>query len=290
MDALHVWGALLPFNWVVKPAGTVFPYFCSVVKEGDGPVSVRFLMLEGRQTMHDYVRTRADPNFGFYSSPLEFPRLELVIIRSGGAKLFRYDTGFMPVEAAGAQRELAAKILWESYGLLMRVEADPKLPMKFADEKAVFARVEDPDGSWRDAPLEIPDPRPHVEKVTFDKADIKRAQDLPFASDAVLDVDFRLVRGEQTNDAPRPRTVYQLVALDPSAKKTVFDFRVSISSDGGIRGLWESMPPQVLRSMIATGRIAGEIRVKSARVFRFLRPLCVELPFKLSLHDSLPGL
>ena len=291
MDALHVWGALLPFNWVVKPAGTVFPYFCSVVKEGDGPVSVRFLMLEGWQTMHDYVHTRMDVNFGFYSSPTELPHLEMIVLESGEIALFRHDPGFFPIKAPDAQRELAAKILWESYGIMLRIESDPQLPMKFAGEKAIFARVEGFDGQWRDEPLVIPDPQPHVEKISFEKADIKRAKDLPFESGAALAIDFRLLPGVKTA-APeaRPRSVYQLVAVESGGNAPALDVKVTVPQDGGLRRMWESMPSQLLKALIARGRIPGEIKVLTGRVFRFLRPLCIELPFKLSLHDSLPEL
>ena len=50
------------------------------------------------------------------------------------------------------------------------------------------------------------------------------------------------------------------------------------------------MPAQLLKALIGRGRIPGEIRLRSGRVFRLLRPLCEELPFKLSLHDELPEL
>ena len=50
------------------------------------------------------------------------------------------------------------------------------------------------------------------------------------------------------------------------------------------------MPPRLLKNLIARGRIPGNIRLLSGRVFRMLRPLCVEIPFKISLHDSLPRL
>ena len=50
------------------------------------------------------------------------------------------------------------------------------------------------------------------------------------------------------------------------------------------------MPPLVLRELVRRGRIPGEIKVRSGRVFRLLRPLCVELPFKLSLHEKLDRL
>ena len=50
------------------------------------------------------------------------------------------------------------------------------------------------------------------------------------------------------------------------------------------------MPPQLLRELIRIGKVPGEIKVRSGRVFRMLRPLCIELPFKLSLHEKLEHL
>ena len=31
MDCLGLWKSVMPYNWAVKPRGTVFPYFCTVV-------------------------------------------------------------------------------------------------------------------------------------------------------------------------------------------------------------------------------------------------------------------
>jgi len=288
MDALGLWELLEPYNFAVKPRGTVFPYFCTVLK-GDGkPVKVRFLMLEGWQTLHDYVRTRMDRNFGFYSAPIELPHLELVVMTTGEAKLFRHDTGYMPQEADAPQRNLGARILWEAYGVMMRVEGDRKLPMRFADEKGIFARVETAEGEWKDVPLVIPDPPPYTEKVSFQKADVKAAQDLPFAKDDVLELDFRLLTGIMTKE-PRPRCVYGLKAVDAKTGEAVIDCRVSVHPEAGLRGMWEAMPGQVLKALVRRGRVPGEIKTCSGRVFRFLRPLCLELPFKLSLHDALPS-
>ena len=283
MDALGLWNLLEPYNFAVKPRGTVFPYFCTVLK-GDGkPVKVRFLMLEGWQTLHDYVRARIDRNFGIYSTPVEMPHLELVVLEDGQMKLFRHDTGYMPLEASTPQRELSARILWEAYGVMMRVEADNKLPMKFSDEKAIFARVETAAEKWEDRPLEIPDPPPHTEKVSFPKADIKAAQDLPFVRDDVLEVDFTLLPNVMTKE-PRPRCVYELKAVDPATGETAIASRVSIHPEAGLKGMWESMPVQVLKELIRRGKVPGELKTCSGRVFRLLRPLCMELPFKLYLH------
>jgi len=288
MDALGLWGLLEPYNFAVKPRGTVFPYFCTVIR-GDGkPVKVRFLMLEGWQTLHDYVRTRFDRNFGFYSTPMEMPHFELVVLNSGETGLYRHDTGFMPREADAAQRELCVRLLWEAYGVMMRMEGDCKLPMRFAEEKSVFARVEKAEGVWEDVPLLIPDPPPYTEKVSFQTADVKRAKDLPFVKDEVLELDFRLLTGIMTKE-PRPRCVYGLRAVDPKTGEVVVDSRVSVHPEAGLRGIWETMPVQVLKALVVHGRIPGEIKTCSGRVFRLMRPLCLELPFRLSLHDVLPS-
>ena len=286
MDALGLWGAIAPYNWALKPAGTVFPYFCTTMLGDCKPVKVRFLLLEGWQTLHDYVHVRVDRNFGFYSSPIELPHFELVVLENGDCKLFRHDTGYMPTEVAGKGRLLAARLLWEAYGVMLRLETDPKLPMRFADEKAVFARVEVGPGAWEDRPLEIPTPPPHIEKISFEKAEIKRAQDRPFAPTEVLHVGFGLVPGLMTKE-PRPRCVYRLVVYDPASKTLVADKRVSLTPEGGLRHMWETMPSEFLRVLVESGRIPGEVKVASGRVFRMLRPLCMELPFKLSLHDNL---
>ena len=286
MDALGLWDLLEPYNFAVKPKGTVFPYFCTVLKGERKPVKVRFLMLEGWQTLHDFVRTRVDRNFGIYSSPAELPHLELVVLEDGALKLFRHDTGYVPLEANESQRRLAARILWEAYGVMLRVESDRSLPMKFSAEKAIFARVESAPDVWEDRPLEIPNPPPYEEKMTFAKADLKAAQDLPFVREDVLELDFRVLPGVMTKEA-RPRCVYELKAVDPKTGETAMASRVSMHPEAGLRALWESMPAQVLKELIRRGKVPGELKVRSGRVFRFLRPLCLELPFKLSLHDSL---
>ena len=288
MDALGVWEAVAPYNWAVCPKGTVFPYFCCVMKGDGNPVNVRFMMVEGWQSFHDFVRTRIDGNFGFYSTPMEIPHFELVFVSGGTVRLFRHDPCFMPRLATDAERAFCSKILWESFGVMMRVEADSELPMKFAAEKAMFARVEGDGGEWSDKALSIPDPRPHVESVTFAKVDLAKAKDLPFAAEEKIAVDFALVIGLSTKE-PRARCVYRLSAYDAATGEQFIADAVSPVPDGGLRAMWESVAPRLLKHLLARGRIPGEIMVCSQRLFRMLRPLCLDLPLKLSLHDKLPG-
>lgn len=289
MDALGLWETVAPYNWAVKPAGTAFPYFCSAFLENGGPVKVRFMMIEGWQTLHDFVRTRVDSAYGYFSSPAEVPHFELMVLRDGGVRLFRHDPGLVPAEASAAGREIAARVLWEAYGVMMRVENDRTLPLKFAGEKAVFARVETGDGVWEDRPLEIPDPRAIVEKVEFSVETVRRAKDLPFDSGSAVEVDFRLLTGVGTGDV-RPRSVYVLAGVDGGTGKTLFYLQTTMPPDAGLKGMWESVPSKLLETLVGLGRIPGEIKLVSARFFRMLRPLCIELPVKLSMHDSLPSL
>ena len=290
MDALGLWDAISPYNWAIKPSGTVFPYFCtSFPCDKDSPVRARFMMLEGWQTLHDFVRTRIDRNFGFYSSPVEMPHFELVFPREGTCRLFRYDTGYVPQDADARQRKFAARMLWEAFGVMLRMENDRELPMKFSGDRAVFARVESRDGTWADVPLPIPDPPPHVEKISLRTDDIKKAQDFPMAQGETMSVDFHLCENMSTRDV-RPRAVYELVAVDSATSETIVRLQIPMPADCGLKELWEGMPQQLLRAIIRRGRIPGELRLASGRVFRMLRPLAEELPFKLSLHDKLPEL
>lgn len=288
MDALGLWDKLQPYNWAVKPQGTAFPYFCSLLKSSaDAKVKVRLLMLEGWQTMHDYVRVRIDNNYGFCSEPSELPHFELIITTEGKIVLYRYDPLFVPTEATEAQRALVAKILWESYGVMMRVEMDSQLAISFADQKAVFARVEKADGTWCDEPLVIPDARAHVEQVSIPKDILKMAKDLPFDEHWSVAVDFHMLK-QRAIQGPRPRTLYELKVIDMTTRKPIFGMHLAPTVDGGLRQLWETMPVHLLAGFMNVKRMAGEVHVRSGRVFRFLRVLCVDVPFKLALHDQLP--
>jgi hypothetical protein len=252
------------------------------------PVKLRLLLLEGWQTLHDYVHLQIDANFGFSSSPFEMPHFCAAVLGDGTVRVFRHDTGYAPRAVSEQETPLVQRLLWQVYGVMMRLEGDRKLPMRYAAEKAMFARVEDSAGRWEDTPLEIPRPRAYVEKITFSKEDAKAAQDLPFAGEMAVELDFRLLDGVVTVEN-RARTVYVLAAVDSATGETVFRRSVSVG-EGGLKGLWESVPAQLIKEFVRLGRVPGRIKLVSGRLFRMVRALCIELPFKLSLHDSLPAL
>lgn len=289
MDALKLWDRVERHNWAIKPLGTAFPYFCAIVRTGPAPVKIRFLMLEGWQTFHDFLRLRLDRNFGFYTSPMEMPHFELVILDRGESRLFRHDPGYMPRTLTPPERELSAKILWESYGVLLRIETDGSLPLKFADSQSLFARIENAADQWEDRPMTVVPPRPYSENIALRTDDLKLAKDLPFVREEAIELEFSL-QPELMTKEPRPRCCYRLLAVDGKSGERLVDCRVSVSPESGLKGLWEALPQQVLKALIRHGRIPGEIRLSSGRTFRLLRALSIHLPFKLSLHDSLEAL
>ncbi len=289
IDALNLWDAVRPYNWAEKPLGTVLPYFCTLMGGDPKLVKVRLLMIEGWQTFHDFVRTRIDREFGYYQTPMEMPHFELAVAYDGEARVFRHDPGYIPRPLAAPEEALVLKLLWETYGVMMRIESDRKLPMRYASEKAMFARVETSPGKWIDAPLEIPEPQPFTERVSLPKDLLAKAKDLAIDEKETLELDFRLKMDMMTKE-PRPRACYELKAVVVGTGEEVASEYTSVAPEGGLKGMWEAMPGRVLKRLVEHGRIPGEIQVCSARVFRLLRALGLELPFRLSLHDALPTL
>jgi hypothetical protein len=103
-------------------------------------------------------------------------------------------------------------------------------------------------------------------------------------------MDFRINPALVTKDA-RQRLVYTLSLVDAAKGESLGACNFSVAQkDGSLADLWQPLAGIVLDRFVALGWIPGEIKMMSGRLFRMLRPLCLELPVKLSLHDSLPSL
>jgi len=58
----------------------------------------------------------------------------------------------------------------------------------------------------------------------------------------------------------------------------------------GLKLLWESLASRLLEGVLKRGKVPAEIHVRTQRMMRFLRPLGLQIPFKLVLHRQLPRL
>lgn len=286
IDGLDLWKKLIPHNWALRPLGSIYPYFCIFLGPDRPEVKFRLLLLEGWQTMHDFVRLRLDRSWSFYTSPIELNHFELVYLVTGEIGAFRHDTGYLPRPISEKEDVLLKKLLWQVYGMMIRIEADDNIPMSFAANKAIFARREAGRGKWVDEELKLIPMRPHVEHIEYRREMMKKAKDLPVKKDIAFEVDLRIVFGKATNE-PRPKLIYEYIAVDASSRKVVARRQTAFDQEKGLRGIWEGLPGLMLETFLEKGMIPGEIKVKSKRVYRLLGPLTMELPFRLSLHKDL---
>ena len=288
IDSLNLWDVAKQVNWAIKPCGTAIPYFCNICG-GQGPKQMHSIMLfEGWRTFQDFLCFLRDHDYGFYSSVEEFSHYAALIGDNGEISVFRVDPGRAPCDLTESQAELFTKMLWEVYGVMMRIESDEHLTMKYADERAIFARVENKDGTWCDAPLSIPDICPHTEHFSIPVEELKQVKDMPFVADRTVEFDCRLTTLVEKANASR--RVYMTIGVDSANPSRAMLLADTIDPDTGLRGIWETLPCRFMTMLRECKCVPGNIRVCSKRVFRLLRPLCSELPFRLSLNSALAGL
>ena len=290
---LNVWDKVSAHNWALVPQTSEEPYIVSAGPEKDrekGPVVGRLLLFPGLENFRNFAITRQMPDFGVWMSPLEFRHWEVIAVRDGKAEIFGNVPGYVPQPPTDADREFLAPLLYESLGVLMRIEEDPKLPLRYLEkEHALFARKEVVDGVWQDGPLRMPADGEvkFVERVSLDTAKCRLAANLPVATEEKWEVDFVMVPAYHTREA-RPRFLYVFAAVDAATGARAMWLKISVGgTDAALKALWEGHAARLMEAMLRLGRAPGEIHVRSGRMARFLRPLCMHVPFKLVHHARL---
>ena len=292
--SMNPWERAARHNWVLVPQTTAEPFVVSAIQEKPGPVPVagRLMLFPGFQVFRDYLISRQVPDFGVGMSPLDFRHYEAVGLRDGGVELFVYEPGFVPLPPTSEEKKLLAPLLFECYGILLRLDEKPDLPLTYADQKAMFARKEVVDGVWVDGPFRLPQEEvvQQMERVELKREECARARALPQYPKEVWEIDFVMVPSYRT-PGPNPRFLYLLAAVNAESGERMVWEKMSVDGkpDGLLR-LWEGHAQRVLDAFARIGRVPGEIHVRSARMARFLRPLGLQFPFKLVQHGKLPSL
>ena len=294
--SLNTWEKVSAHNWALVPQTAEEPYIVMAGPEkdsGKGPVVGRLLLFPGMENFRNFALTRRVPEFGVWMSPLEFRHFELIALRNGNAELYVYAPGFVPQPPTAQEQKFLAPLLYECYGMLMRLENEPELPLRyFKDQHAMFARKEVVEGVWQDGPLKMPpdDQIQFVEKVSLERTKCELAAKLPVVKEEKWEADFVMIPSFHTTEA-RPRFLYVFAAVDASTGARTVWIKMSVGgTDTALKALWEGHAARLLDAMLRLGRAPGEIHVRSARVARFLRPLGMHVPFKLVQHAKLPAL
>lgn len=292
--ALNVWQQAAGYNWVLKPRGVIYPYFFTMIyPDSDKKIKARILLLEGWQSMHNFVRLRIDPDAGYNSSYMELPQYQMQFRHSGQVAFCRVDPGCAPIEPAPEQLPLLERMLWEIYGVLLRIESEPSLMLKYADERALFSRVEVEPNVWRDEPTPLLEPPPYKEEIAIPIDLFNAAKKVPIDKNLRVVVDLRIDPYTVTRNRASevPLINYLLTVIDASTGEVLVNqLNCADPAYDGIKGLWVSMPSYILKRFVDMNRLPCEIQVVSGRVFRFLRGLILQLPIKLTKKAEVPAL
>lgn len=288
---LKMWEQAARHNWALVPQTSDLPYIATAMAEKPAsPVEGRLMLFPGLNVFRDYVLSRQISDFGVYMSPLDFPHFEAVGLRNGNVELFNYRSGFVPQPPTSEQRAFFAPILYECYGFLLRLSEKPDLPLTYLEKKAMFARKEVLPDNWIDGPLMLPKEEvvQMQERISLQKDDCAKAKELPVFPKEVWEVDYVLVPAYHT-PPPDSRFLYLFVAVNQATGERMVWQRLSVDGkENGLLRLWEGHAQRLLTAILGVGRVPGEIHVRSRRMTRFLRPLGMQLPFKIVQHAKLP--
>ena len=292
--SLNLWEKAAAHNWALVPQTSELPYLASAMVENKkgSPVIGRLHLFPGFVPFRDFMLSRRMSDFGVGMSPMDFDHFELVSAKRGVTNLFVYEPGFVPRALTDDERAFIAPLLYECYGLMLRLDENPDLPLAYVKENALFARKEVSENVWIDGPLKLPDERqnPYTEQVSLNKAKCAAAAKLPVAGAEKWEVDFVMVPSYQTREK-RARFLYVLAAVDAATgERRVWEQMSVDGKPGGLKRMWEAHAQRVLDRILVEGRIPGALHVRSPRMARFLRPLGMQLPFKLVQHAKLQTL
>jgi hypothetical protein len=292
--ALGNWETACKHNWALVPQTSEHPYLVMAVVERNekSPVAARLMLFPGFTALRDFLLARRVADFGVGTSPMEYSRYELAAARDGRAELIVYEAGFVPRKPTQAETAFLAPLLYECYGVMLRLDADADLPRTYSKKNALFARKELSENVWIDGPLKVPDENadPYTEKVALDRAKCEKVRSLLFAPAEEWEVDFFAVPAYQTRDVPA-RCLYVLTAVDAKTGERMMWEKMSVDGKpDGLKRLWESVAQRMLDRFLARERVPGRLHVRSGRMMRFLRPLGLHVPFKLVQFQTLPML
>lgn len=298
ITALGVWKRASKYNWALVSEMFERPWIAVVDDKVQGAAAGRLMLFNGFEAYRDFRIFQADRNVSFAMSPADIDHLEIIGCKDGSSQVLDFRPGFVPSVPDSELRNLLAPVLYECYGLLLRMEDEPELALAYKDRNALFSRREGLDGRWTDAPLAPPPDSvlSWVEKISFDKNKCARASRFDLSTEEVWETDFIPVPLYHTEEK-NPRIMFLFAAVDSRTGERRVWRKLAVDPacprDGSLnslKALWESLSSQLLEGVLAFGKVPGAVHVNSGRMARFLRPLGLQLPFKLVHHRILPRL
>ncbi len=296
--SLNVWGNASKYNWALDSELFDNPLIACVNVPPNSPIVGRLMLFNGFIAYRDFVILSQNQDMSFAFSPIDIDHFEVLVFKNGNVEILDYRPGFAPIHPDDETRSRLAPVLYECYGLMMRIEDDPDIPAMYKKQEAMFSRKERLDGKWHDAPMKLPDMNTMTwtERVGLDRMKCEQATKFEMVQGETWEIDFIQIPMLHTQDQ-RARITYLLAAVDSlTGERYVWD-KLAVDPQiprcgtlDALKLLWESLASRLLEGVLKRGKIPSEIHVRTQKMMRFLRPLGMQIPFKLVLHHQLPRL
>ena len=278
---------------------------CFVVFGGESKSfrSVRFLV--GWKSFYDLVTRLADPAKQVATWLLEIRMVELLYV--SGNLLFEHELpvlqtlgrkaddacstpvfrsvipGYHPWLPDAKERELLEVVLYQAFGMAMRVEADGLL-LKARFPQEILMRKADAKGVWQDTWSPVKEIGDEEVEVRIESKRLQGVRDKPLKPITVqLDLVFTPLR--LLPDGTRPQTAYVILMVD--AESGFIIAGELLQATGGIAQMWSQIPERLLQIFERLGGCPEMIEVNVDRMANLLRPLAEYIPFKMVRREKL---
>ena len=295
MSAADCFGVLVP-GWD-EP--------CFVVFGGQSKSfrSVRFLL--GWKSFYDLVTRLADPAKQVATWLLEIRMVELLYV--SGTLLFEHELpvlkalkrkagdacatpvfrsvipGYHPWLPDAKERELLEAVLYQAFGMAMRVEADGAL-LKARFPHEILLRQLDAKGVWQDTWSKVKEIGDEEVEVRIESKRLHAVRDRPLKP-VTLQLDLVFTPLRLLPVGTRPQTAYVILAVDAQSGFIVASELLQATE--GIAQMWSQIPGRLLHIFEQLGGCPETIEICADRMANLLRPLGEYLPFKMVRREKL---
>ena len=122
ITALNLWKKASTYNWALVSELFDKPLVVAVNPAQNGPIVGRIMLFNGFAAHRDFIIFKQNPDISFAMSPIDFDHYEVIGLRDGTAEVYDYRPGFVPVHPDEETRALLAPVIYECYGLLLRID------------------------------------------------------------------------------------------------------------------------------------------------------------------------
>ncbi len=265
--------------------------------------NVRFLL--GWKAFYDLVTRLADATKQVPTWLLEIRMIELLFVSAD--LLFEHEQALLkilkrPADAACAtpvfrsiipgyhpwlpeerERDLLEAVLYQAYGMAMRVEADGQL-LKARFPREILMRRADAHGVWSDTWSPVKEVGDEEVEVRIESKRLQTIRALPLKP-VTMQLDLLFTPLQIMPDGQRPQTAYVLLAVD--AQSGFILAGELLQATEGIAHMWAQIPERLLEIFDRLGGCPAMIEISTDRMANLLRPLGEFLPFKMVRRERL---